>query len=489
VDPGSGGLALRDLATGALRLIATKPEGSREFAYFSAISPDSARVAYAWMNHEGFYDLRLVSGAGGAPRVLYRNPEAGFVQPSAWTPDGASVLTLFFRKDNISQIALVSAANGSVRVLKSLNWVYPKKMDISPDGRFIAYDSFAPKSRGQRDIYLLAADASKETLLVSGPADDTLPLWTPDGRAVVFSSDRLGSNDLWMVPVENGAAAGPPRVLRRNLGRFLPMGVTRAGELYFGVRTGSTQILIAPATGEPKPLASQLAGANSAPAWSRDGQWLAYLTRRSSENFGQESRLLTLRSMKTGEERLLTPKLAHMERISWAPGGKDLLVSGSDGKGRAGIFRVKAADGSVQPVLFDDAAGYRGVPGAWLDDERVVLGGSRLRERNLASGEEKILLDSPVERVAASPDGRVAYAAGGEARILGGGVVAEGDILALEWQGAELLVVKPGGVWRGLRQLDLPGYESGPVAAHPDGSRIAFTAGRVHNEVWVMRLP
>ena len=36
--------------------------------------------------------------------MLFRNEEAGFVQPSSWTPDGKQILTLFFRKDNISQL-------------------------------------------------------------------------------------------------------------------------------------------------------------------------------------------------------------------------------------------------------------------------------------------------------------------------------------------------------------------------------------------------
>src|SRR5438093_7827505 len=122
VDPETGDLALLDLASGQRRRLTRKPSRqSTEFAYFSVVSPDSRHIAYAWFNEDKFYELRVVTVDGSDSRVLYRNEEAGFVQPSAWSPDGREILTLFFRKDNISQIALVSVADGSVRVLKSLN--------------------------------------------------------------------------------------------------------------------------------------------------------------------------------------------------------------------------------------------------------------------------------------------------------------------------------------------------------------------------------
>ena len=56
-------------------------------------------------------------------------------------------------------------------------------------------------------------------------------------------------------------------------------------------------------------------GRNINPAWSRDGEQLAYLSRRGSENFGQEARAIVIRSLVSGEERELLPRLAHMERV------------------------------------------------------------------------------------------------------------------------------------------------------------------------------
>jgi Tol biopolymer transport system component len=41
-------------------------------------------------------------------------------------------------------------------------------MEISPDGKWIAYDTFAGDKPGPRDIYLLAIDGSSERKLASG---------------------------------------------------------------------------------------------------------------------------------------------------------------------------------------------------------------------------------------------------------------------------------------------------------------------------------
>ncbi len=210
-DPVSGALAVRSLADGGTRTIATRPAGSREFAYFSVFSRDGAKVAYAWFNAEGFYELRVAEVAGRpTPVTAYRNEVAGFVQPCSWTPDDRYVLTLLFRRDNISQIVLIPAAGGAPRVLRSLNWVYPKRMDVSPDGRWIVYDNFAAEGKPERTIFILAADGSTEKRLVEADGNYLFPMWSGDGRRVLFAGETNGRMDFWAVDMEEGAARGAP---------------------------------------------------------------------------------------------------------------------------------------------------------------------------------------------------------------------------------------------------------------------------------------
>lgn len=472
VDPATGDLALLETATAKLRRLTLKPPGAaKEFAYFSVPSRDGRQVAYAWFNDEGFYDLRVVeTKAGAAPRMLYRNAEAGFVQPASWTPDGSFILTLFFRKDNISQIALVNAANGTVRVLKSLNWVYPKKMDISPDGRWIAYDAFGGDRPGPRDIFLLALDGSRAATVVDHPAEDVFPVWSPDGKEILFASDRAGTMDAWAVRVDNGRPGGEPRLVKKGLHQFLPMGVTRAGALVYGARTGATEVAIASGEGVPEVLATRTPGRNQSPAWSRDGRQLAYLSRRGAENFGLAARVIVLRDLETGVERDLPARLAHIESLRWSPDGEWLLAAGSDGKGRSGLFRVRVRDGLVKPERVVETADYHGVPGDWNPDGSVSV-------------------DTGASAVAISRKGTLARALPDR--------VEAGDrnwplknATWLEWAGERLLASGGGKPYElapaGLRELAWKDYDGGPFSAHPDGKRVAFSVGRIRQQVWVM---
>jgi Tol biopolymer transport system component len=464
VDPSSGDLAVLETATGKLRRLTEKgPAAAREYAYFSVPSRDGKLVAYAWFNDAGFYDLRVkrLDGAGQA-RVLFRNEESGFVQPTSWTPDGARILTLFFRKDNVSQIALVGAEDGSVRVLKSLNWVYPKKMEISPDGKWIVYDNFAGDKPGPRDIFLLAIDGSTERKLVDAPGEDLFPTWSPDGREVLFMSDRSGTMDAWAV----SPAGGEPRLLRKGLAQALPMGVTARGDLYYGIRTGGTDIALL----DSGVLPTRTPGRNLAPAFSRDGKRLAYLSRRGAENFGEQSRVIVIRDQQ--EEHDLVTRLAHIESVRWSPDGEWLLAAGSDGKGRSGLFQVRVKDGFVQPVTVDETAGYRGKPGAWKPDGGVVTGSVAIA----ISGDGKRTANALGDKVAVTGEGAREWPLDG--------------VTWIEWAGDRLLVARAGKAYElagsAARQQDWKDYDGGPFSVHPDGRTIAFGVGRTRHEVWVM---
>jgi Tol biopolymer transport system component len=443
VDPETRDLALRDLATGTMRRLTDKGSraASKEFAYFSTIAPDSSAVAYAWFNREGFYELRLSPTEGGPARVLFSNEEAGFVQPTAWSPDGKRILTLLFRKDNVSQIALIDAKTGSVRVLKSLNWVYPKKMDFSPDGRWIVYDSFSHDGAKERDLFVLSVDGSREQRLVENPAEDSFPIWSPDGSRVYFASDRGGAMGLWAAPVADGRPAGEAQLVLPGLGRFLPMGITAGGKLYYCVRAGSPEIRVGFIDRESREvLGAGRIGEGVGPQWSPDGSRLAWLVRRGAENFGEEARAVVVRSIADGSQQTLSPKMAIIERISWSPDARWLLASGSDDKARGGLYRIEVATGRTLPVVQSTEAPFRGYEGVWSQDGATVLylRNGIVNERSIETGEERELAG---KLPACEPDVR------------------------------------------------LPKGAEPPASLHPDGRNVAFTYGQTRPEVWVVDLP
>ena len=59
--------------------------------------------------------------------------------------------------------------------------------------------------------------------------------------------------------------------------------------------------------------------------------------------------MIVVRDMESAAERDVPAKLAQVESLRWSPDGEWLLASGSDGKGRSGLFRVRVRDGVVRP--------------------------------------------------------------------------------------------------------------------------------------------
>lgn len=366
LDLATGGLALRDLRDNTSRILAQEPGNALFYATFS---PDGRRIAYAWATRsakEVTYDLRVipVSGVTTPSAIVYRNGEMSQIRPFGWTPDGKEVLVLRSLRDGTNQIALIRLADGTARVLKSVNWNYTT-MSLSPDGRYIAYDSLAGTSTAPAEISVLATDASRDIKVVEGPGTNRSPTWSPDGMQLLFLSGRTGALSLWSVPMRDGRAAGVAKLVKSDIGDIRTQGFTRSGALYYlagGVSRVNVYVADVDASmkvvGEPRIVSERFVNSNSAPTWSPDGQRLAYLSAR-----GQRGRVLVIRTLATGEEKdidlpadVLTGNLVPAPR--WFPDGRSLLVLGFLPAGAGRYYRVDVATGHAE--VLHEAKGLTG---------------------------------------------------------------------------------------------------------------------------------
>jgi WD40-like Beta Propeller Repeat len=71
----------------------------------------------------------------------------------------------------------------------------------SPDGRQIVFFS---NRAGTYDIWVMNADGSSQRPLTQGPADDRRPSWSPDRKWIVYDSDRSGEREIWVVSADGG---------------------------------------------------------------------------------------------------------------------------------------------------------------------------------------------------------------------------------------------------------------------------------------------
>jgi Tol biopolymer transport system component len=488
VDAKTGNLAVRDLASGKMRLLTSKAQGSPEFAWFSVFSRDGRKIAYSWMNREGFYELRVVDADGSNARTVYRNPETRFVQPSSWSPDGSRLLTLFFRRDNISQIVMVSLADGSVQVLRSLPWVYPKRMEISADGRSVVFDSFAGTKPGPRDLFLIDLKDLSQRKLTSTAADEVFPTWKADGSGVVFLSDREGEPALY----EMGLDGSEAKLLEKGFDRALLLGLNR-DQLFWARRKDDSTINLVVIGAE-----GVLKLPGSSPALGNTGGTLAYLAQAGSENFAQPARAIRIRNLETNEDRELKTSMAHVEAMSWSPDDSKLLASGSDGKGRSGLFLMDARHGTTRLLASAPDSDYRGIPGAWLSDEEVIYAlGDAVHALKWKSGESReVLKGEQVRAIAVHENRRSSALLLNDAVLLmpekkrvalarpASQIQAQGNGYYVP-QGDQLFYLNGDG--SRLTRIELEGYRGGAVAPALSGPMLAFVTGGLQNEILVSR--
>jgi Tol biopolymer transport system component len=528
-----GDLALRDLETGENRDLTdegTYEEEPSQMADESLWSPDSRQIAYAWSIGK-WYDLRIVGIDGSNPRVLYAaDPEKGNAPfPRDWSRDGKHILGDLEQGDE-DHIVLVSVKDGSVRTLKSLGAQGPGTvMTISPDGRYVVYSL-------KGDIHILATDGSLDAPLIEHPGLDFWPFWTPDGKRVLFSSDRSGSLGLWLLDVKEGRAQGAPTAIHETRNCSRALGFTQDDSFYYATKNLNKDVYVATLDLEagavlspPTKISLRFEGSNRAPVWSPDGKRLAYFSRRGI--WGPD--VLVVRSLETGEERDvslqdgLRPYLDLVFGLpQWSRDGRSIFVGGRTNTGR-GAFRIDVETGGVTALRQEKPGdeGYRAWPVFSKDDKTVYLvRGLRLDRLSaivaldVESGKDVEIYRAAqsVGKLALSPDGRqLAFCekekeekfvlktmpiSGGEPRE----VFTVPEYRELEWElglswtsdGNHLVVAHPKNnkdLWvipvdGGERRTVKLGAKARGMRLHPDGQRIAFTIGPLYEvgEVWAL---
>ena len=93
---------------------------------------------------------------------------------------------------------------------------------ISPDGSQIAFTY-------KGDIYLVGSEGGRARQITTNAAYDSNPLWTEDGKTIIFSSYREGSKDIYKVSADGGA----PVRLTSHTGNETPVAVMPDGSVIF----------------------------------------------------------------------------------------------------------------------------------------------------------------------------------------------------------------------------------------------------------------
>lgn len=404
-------VVLRDQSTGVERTL-----DSGYFFENARFSHDGRRLAYgqcggalngapqAYVCEVRTIDLRA---AKPVPTPLYVS-EGAFVGPLDWSPDGKLIAVYVQRRaERVLQLGLLRVTDGTLQVLESMSWGGTIDGFFSPDGRDLAYTRRIDDDAGAPDIFLMDVEGKRQSVVIANPSNDFPLGWTPDGRHMLFASDRSGVVSVWAQAVTARKPVGPSILVKALGGDVRPVGMTRSGTLFVGIRTFSQDVEVAsfdPASGNAIGTPVQIrssADRTWLPAWSPDGQFLAYvLVRNGTEN------TVGVRSTATGNERELQlgSQLDFVRSLAWTPDGRSLVGWGRDLKGRYGVFRIETESGAVAPVVFRDPPQIRQF--SWSPDGQKLRYPAQGSLYEHDGQTERLLAPLPQPPGLRSPDGR-----------------------------------------------------------------------------------
>ena len=165
-----------------------------------AWSPDGKWIAFI-SNRGRQTDVWVMPAAGGQERRV-TDDEA--VESNLQWVDAS---TLGFQTGRqTGTLSLISVADGSERPLTS-DSIRISTFDVSPDGREVVYG--VERGGGVSEVQVAPIAGGPARTVVPGPNDNGDPYWSPDGKEILFFSNRTGSGDIWVVD----AAGGTPRAL------------------------------------------------------------------------------------------------------------------------------------------------------------------------------------------------------------------------------------------------------------------------------------
>jgi Tol biopolymer transport system component len=322
--------------------------------YFGCWSPDGKEIVFFQnkMDPAGPGET-VVSTLEGKARVIYRveDLKAGYPVPYDWLAGGSAILTGLMHEDMSGILGLVPLSGGSFKALHNLRKSVEKFVqiaDASPDGRFIVFQD--RDSQGKHDLYIIGTDGTSLEILSDHPADERTPRWSPDGKHIVFLSQRHGSWALWGIAVNEGKSVGEPFFIKEGNQELLNW--TNHGLAYRemlmlqDIFTASIDPDSLEIKGKPRQIEYTPTGGNVCPSWSPDGKYLAF----GADIHPSGEKKIVVVSIEGGESKEFPNPDKNQQKgtlndLCWLPDGSGLSLSGLDDGGKPTLFQLDLETG------------------------------------------------------------------------------------------------------------------------------------------------
>jgi Tol biopolymer transport system component/DNA-binding winged helix-turn-helix (wHTH) protein len=327
-----------------------------------AFSPDGSQIAFVRSQ-----SIVVMPTEGGEVRRLTEEP-ARVVGSPAWSPDGSSIIFAASTR-GLDGLWRVSAAGGTpAPIPEAGNMVWNPA--VSRRGFRLAFElASSARSIDQLDLYPSGQKA--RTLITAVSGENAGPQLSPDGKRLVFQSDRTGGLDIWVSdwsgqnPIQLTAigTAGAPRWSPDGKEILFDVGLARDW------REPRAIFVVGADGGIARPLL-QDTFSNPVPSWSHDGKWIYFASNRSGD-------WQIWKMLRSGGSPIQLTKQGGFSSIE-SPDGDYLYYTKHNNESPA-IWKVPVAGGDEVPIF----PGIAPIDwGAWAVTENGILfanwGGNRI---------------------------------------------------------------------------------------------------------------
>ncbi len=352
------------------------------------ISPDGSQIAYdRYSAQTGSYELLVVSSLGGISR---RVAAPGAL--SRWRPDGERIGYVLgnsptMRSPSGYREFWSVRPDGTDRRMEfrdSLSKGGRFSYSWSPDGKSVAWiRSFAD---GSEEVFVHDLETGKERQLTRDGKNVDEVCWTHQGD-IIFSSNKSGNMNLWVVPVAGGEATQLTKGSGPDFGVKSSADGTKA--LYYQYQPVQN-IWIAGLDGSnAHPITSEDRRMES-PCFSPDGEQIVFA--QYEVDPARTGRSLVIMDCNGGNRREITSGEGIAELPQWSPDGKWIaFVTHAVSEAHAVAARV-AVINAYDPASYKVLA--KGFTFKWLDGTRLAVSdGNNCYSVPIDGGEQHLIIE------------------------------------------------------------------------------------------------
>ena len=352
------------------------------------ISPDGSQITYdRFIPQTGTFELMVVSSLGGISKRI-----APLGTLARWRPDGERIGYVLGNSPSIqsssgfmefwsvrpdgSDRRVEFRDTLSVRGRFSFSW--------SPDGSSVAWiKSFAD---GSQEVFVHELATGKERQLTHDGKNVDEVCWTRQGE-VIFSSNKSGNMNLWLIPVDGGEAKQITKGSGPDFGIKISADGTKA--LYYQYQPVQN-IWIAGLDGSnARPITSEDRRLEQ-PSFSPDGQQIVFT--QYEVDPAKMGRSLVVIDRNGGNRREITTGQGVAEWPQWSPAGRWIaFVTHQVSEVHEAAARVAVIDAS-DPTSFKILA--RGANFKWIDETNLAVSdGKNCYSVPIDGGKQELIIE------------------------------------------------------------------------------------------------